>query len=264
MFAPSKIGRIYNWRPDLPDYRDVPYRAAKPVPLPRQVDLRAHCSPVEDQGALGSCTGQAFAAALEFVQNKEGEPFRDMSRLFIYYIERHAEGTIHDDAGAYIRDGAKGLAMFGCCTEDLWPYDIARFADMPPAAAFADALTRKVTAYRRIVGLRDMKQCLAEGYPFVFGFSVYSDFESTDTAGDGVLEMPKPRERSLGGHAVLAVGYDDDANVMIVRNSWGATWGMDGYFVMPYDYIGDPRLADDMWTIRAWWEWEDDSTEVAA
>ena len=95
-----------------------------------------------------------------------------------------------------------------------------------------------------------MKGCLAAGYPFVFGFAVYESFESKEVAQSGVVPMPKPGERVLGGHAVMAVGYDDEQRNFIVRNSWGSGWGQDGYFLMPYHYLHDPNLASDFWTVR--------------
>jgi C1A family cysteine protease len=58
--------------------------------------------------------------------------------------------------------------------------------------------------------------------------------------------MPVDGER---GHAVLMVGYDDATQRVIVRNSWGASWGQGGYFTMPYQYVVDRNLASDLWTI---------------
>lgn len=95
-----------------------------------------------------------------------------------------------------------------------------------------------------------MRSCLADGFPFVFGFTVYESFESQQVAKSGVVSMPKPTERALGGHAVLGVGYNDAKKTFIVRNSWGDDWGQKGYFIMPYKYLSDRNLADDFWTIR--------------
>jgi C1A family cysteine protease len=173
-----------------------------------------------------------------------------LSRLFIYYNERAMEGTINDDAGAMIRDGVKSLVKLGVCSEKNWPYKSAKFTNKPPAACYKEASDHQVTSYHRIISLQQMRQCLAEGYPFVFGFSVYEAFESDAVAKTGKLNLPKPSEKQLGGHAVMAVGYDDSAKRVLVRNSWGADWGIKGYFTMPYDYISDGNLADDLWTIR--------------
>jgi C1A family cysteine protease len=95
-----------------------------------------------------------------------------------------------------------------------------------------------------------MRSCLAEGFPFVFGFTVYASFESAKVANTGVVPMPVLAEKVLGGHAVLAVGYNDKQKRFLVRNSWGTGWGMSGYFTIPYAYLTDSNLADDMWTIR--------------
>jgi C1A family cysteine protease len=253
MSKPSKVNQWYGWVPDRPDHRDKLYAAiAKPPKkLPNSVDLRAGCSPIEDQGRLGSCTANALVGNLEFLEKKAGKLVADLSRLFVYYDERVIEGTVNEDAGAMIRDGVKSLVKQGVCTEKKWPYQISRFAVKPSAACYREALTHQVRSYHRILGLRQMKQCLAEGYPFVFGFSVYEAFESEAVAKSGELDLPKPNEAQVGGHAIMAVGYDDNTNRLLIRNSWGADWGLQGYFTMPYDYASDDNLADDFWTLRA-------------
>ena len=251
--AKAKAGRHgYGWVPDLPDHRDYFFSAVPRIPraLPGSVDLRPLCSTVEDQGALGSCTANALAGALEFLEKKDKVPFVDCSRLFIYYNERVIEHSTKYDNGAMIRDGIKTLAKQGACSEKTWPYVIAKFAVKPPSASYKEALTRQITSYHRILTLDEMRTCLADGYPFVFGFTVYESFESQQVAKTGTVGMPKPKERVLGGHAVLAVGYDDRRKRFTVRNSWGAGWGMKGYFTMPYGYCASRDLADDFWTIR--------------
>jgi len=95
-----------------------------------------------------------------------------------------------------------------------------------------------------------LKGCLASGYPFVFGFTVYQSFESAQVAKTGIVPMPAPHEAVVGGHAVLAVGYDDASQQFIVRNSWGDGWGIKGYFMMPYGYLTDTSLSDDFWTVQ--------------
>lgn len=251
-FPPAVRRAMYGWLPDIPDNRDMLYRALpKPtVTLPAKVDLRPLCSPVENQEELGSCTANALAGALEYLMNRGKAPFADMSRLFIYYNERVIEGTVKADAGAMIRDGIKTLVKQGACTEKKWPYVITKFAMKPPKACYTEALNYQILTYSRINTLDEMRACLAEGYPVVFGFSVYDGFESQRVAKTGVLDMPTKGEKMLGGHAVLAVGYDDAIKRIIVRNSWGTGWGMNGYFTMPYDYVANRNLADDLWTIR--------------
>lgn len=250
--APDVRKTVYGWLPDIPDNRDFRYGAVRKLPkkLPAKVDLRRGCSPVEDQKDLGSCTANALAGALEFLMKKDKVPFADMSRLFIYYNERAIEHSIRTDSGAMLRDGIKTLAKQGACTEKNWPYDIAKFAAKPPKRCYTEALNYQILSYARLNTLEEMRACLADGFPFVFGFSVYECFESAKVAKDGILSMPAAGESLLGGHAVLAVGYDDTAKRLIVRNSWGTDWGKKGYFTMPYGYVTDRDLSDDFWTIR--------------
>jgi C1A family cysteine protease len=106
-------------------------------------------------------------------------------------------------------------------------------------------------SYQRVVrSLPQLRGCLAEGFPFIFGFTVYESFESDAVASTGVAPMPGPGERVLGGHAVLAVGYDDADQRFLVRNSWGTKWGNGGYFTMPYAYLTERNLSSDFWTLR--------------
>ncbi|NVN89272.1 MAG: C1 family peptidase [Desulfuromonadales bacterium] len=250
--APDIRKVIYGWLPDIPDNRDHLYGVVRKIPakLPAKIDLRKGCSPVEDQKELGSCTANALAGALEFLMNKDKAPYVDISRLFIYYNERVMENSIRTDSGAMIRDGIKTLVKQGACSEKSWPYDITRFASKPPKPCYTEALEHQILSYARINTLDEMRACLAEGYPFVFGFSVYEGFESQQVAKTGVLDLPKQGEKMVGGHAVLGVGYDDAAKRFMVRNSWGTDWGKKGYFTMPYEYVADRNLSDDFWTIR--------------
>lgn len=246
----------YGWRPDLPDHRDLTYSAPRLVaPLPPAVDLRPGCPPVYDQGQLGSCTGNAIAGAFEFDLLKQKARDFVPSRLFVYYNERAMEGSVGVDAGAQIRDGVKSLAKLGVCDEALWPYSDAipgPFQRKPTPECYADAAKHRVLTYLRVPrSLPIFKVCLAAGYPFIFGFTVYEGFESVEVACDGVANLPLLGESVLGGHAALCVGYDDASQRVLVRNSWGPGWGQAGYFTMPYAYLLDPGLSDDFWTLRA-------------
>jgi C1A family cysteine protease len=249
---PRQVKR-FGWVPDLPDARDYRY-AAPPeylTRLPASVDLRDRCpKEIYDQGQVGSCTANAIGCAFEFELLKQGARSFTPSRLFIYYNERIVEGTIDVDSGAMIRDGIKSVHKQGVCPEQDWPYDVSKLAEKPPQSCYDDALDHQVTSYRRIPRVLDqMKGCLASGHPFVFGFTAYESFDSDEVARTGVAPMPTPEEHLIGGHAVLAVGYDDAEQRLLVRNSRGDQWGMGGYFTMPYAYLTERSLSSDFWSI---------------
>ena len=244
----------YGWIPDIPDHRDHLYAApvVNLAKLPKKVDLRPQCPKVVyDQGQLGSCTGNAIAGAFQFERHKQKlKPDFIPSRLFIYYNERVIEGTVGfgqrrvDPRRHQERGDARRLPR-----KASGPTTSRSSRRSRPKAAFTQALRYKAIQYQRVSRiLNQMKGCMASGYPFVFGFSVYESFESQAVARTGVVPMPAPSETLLGGHAVLAVGYDDATQRFIVRNSWGPKWGMRGYFTMPYDYLLDAgsvgRLLD--------------------
>ncbi len=243
----------YGWIPDIPDARDhVLHLSKKASALPPSVDLRPQCAPVYDQGQLGSCTANAIAGAIEFDQRKEqlAQIFTP-SRLFIYYNERVVENSVDSDAGAQIRDGIKSVASQGVCAESLWPYAADQFATRPSAPCYKIARTHPAVNYSRVPqDTNQLKACLAAGYPFVLGITVYESFESDEVAHSGVVPLPQASETALGGHAVMAAGYDDASQRFLVRNSWGSDWGMGGYFTIPYAYLTDDNLASDFWTIR--------------
>lgn len=245
--------RHYGWTPDRPDQRDHIYSAhwLDLLKLPQSVDLRPGCPAVYDQGQLGSCTANAIAGAIEYDQIRQRLSESTPSRLFIYWNERVMERTTNSDSGAMIRDGIKSVNRQGACAESLWPYDISQFAVRPPDSCFIAAQQHRTVAYQRVPqSLSQMKAVLASGYPFVFGFTVYESFESQEVAQTGKVPMPGHYEAVLGGHAVVAVGYDDVAQVFIVRNSWSAQWGDQGYCYMPYAYLLSHGLASDFWTIK--------------
>jgi C1A family cysteine protease len=248
-------GIFFGWKPELPDHRDLPYAAMrlsleKPLALPAQVDLRPHCPPVYDQAQLGSCTANAIAGAFQFDRRKQNLPDFVPSRLFIYYNERAMEGSVPTDAGAFIRDGIKSVGKQGVCKETQWPYNISKFAAKPPKSCYTNAMKYKAITYFRLnnANLDELKSCLAAGYPFVFGFVVYNSFFQGDT-NHGLVPMPG-NEPTIGGHAVLAVGYNDTTQRFTIRNSWGPTKGDQGYYYMPYQYLTTTSLSDDFWTVR--------------
>lgn len=238
--------RNYSWRPDVADHRDHTYSATGPVP--NHVDRIGLGNPIEDQGQLGSCTGNASTSAAEIVC-KLTYP---LSRLMSYYDGRLIEGTVNQDSGCMIRDVIKGISTYGVCRESYYPYNIARFTRKPSQRAYTDGkkLLPKIKAYQRLSTLADVKAALAAGLPVVFGFSVPEFFESQQVADNGIVRVPTRSDKIIGGHAVVAVGYDDrDPKPFVwVRNSWGTNWGIDGYFKMDQGWW-NTRLVDDMWVI---------------
>lgn len=243
---------FFGWTPDTPDHRDVIFKLPKKLKkLPTQVDLRSNDVVVFDQGSLGSCTANAISTAFIYNLVKQEETMFVPSRLFIYYNTRLLEGNIDRDSGATLRNTVKSINKVGLCEEPFWPYDIKKFKSKPPVKSYDDAKGNKAVKYERLSrSLYDFKSCLASGYPFVCGFAVYESFQTKEVAKTGKMVMPGPNESSLGGHAVLVVGYDDETQCFIVRNSWGTKWGDKGHFYMPYEYLLNRNLSDDFWVIQ--------------
>lgn len=240
--------RRYTWCPDVPDHRDIIFKL-KASTLPDKVDIIGKDNPIEDQGNLGSCTGNSSTSMLEIKLGTQG-----LSRLFAYYSGRLIEGTVNQDSGCQIRDVIKGLMQYGVAQETVWPYTISKFKTKPSTKAYTDAqqIIAQITAaglqYQRVTCLEDLLHSLSLGNPVTFGFSVPQSFENLPKSG--VLAMPKKKEAMIGGHAVVAVGYDSTKSFVWVRNSWGPNWGLNGYFKMPFKYFTDERrLVDDMWTL---------------
>ena len=248
------VQRSYRLKHDKQDIRDKIYYAStikQPSQLPKLVDLRKYLSPVVDQGELGSCTANAIASGLgEYFQKIARKQFTSLSRLDLYWWERFIEGTVDKDSGAEIRDGMKVFNQLGIAPENDYPYDITTFTNEPTPQAILDATIFKISKYNRVQNLNSLKIALAEGLPVVTGIQVYESFESDAVAQTGIVPMPDPdNEQLLGGHAVLAVGYDDSKKQVIMRNSWGISWGDKGYFYLPYTYFTDPNgYVADMWT----------------
>ncbi|AFD00855.1 Cysteine protease [Methanocella conradii HZ254] len=267
------------WRPDYPDFRDytVANDNVKPMfgkvgvldadgtSLPKSVDLRKWCSPVEDQGMLGSCTANAGVGLVEYFERKAFGKHIDASRLFLYKATRtlmHETG----DTGAFLRTTMGALALFGVPPEEYWPYDVSRFDEEPVTFCYAFAQNYQSIKYVRLdpantpskETLGQVKANLAAGMPAMFGFTVYSSI--TQAEKDGKIPFPSKGERIEGGHAVLAVGYDDALKVknemdgrqttgaFLIRNSWGIGWGCEGYGWLPYEYALK-GLAEDWWTL---------------
>lgn len=270
----TTVPRGLGWHRDLPDFRDYNQKSAaivairgKSKPLkramksaPKKVDLRAWCSPIEDQGNLGSCTANAGVALLEYFENRAHGRHLDASRLFLYKASRNLLKWTGDQ-GAYLRTAMKAMVLFGVPPEEYWPYRISDFEKEPTSFCYAFAASYKTLKYYRLdppgqplaETLDAVKENLGGGLPAMFGFTVYS---SIPPMGDGKGEIPFPQtgDRVEGGHAVVAVGYDDgkkiagDTGALLIRNSWGTGWGTEGYGWLPYRYVTE-GLADDFWSL---------------
>jgi C1A family cysteine protease len=249
---PSRTIKGYGWTPDVPDIRDYQYsktlKLGRPTSTPDAVDLRAFMPPVVDQGNEGTCTLRSTIGMLMHNQIITGQQLVNLSTYFGYYNARALEGSTITDSGAMLRDVIASLATTGICPEPLWPDNPANLNVKPPQAAY-DAAKYKVGIYARLNSLDDMFVCLAGGHPFVFGMSVYEAFESDETARTGNVFMPGANEKQVGAHAVCAVGYIKSRDRLIVRNSWGPSWGMAGYFTLPFSYATNRGLCDDFWTV---------------
>jgi C1A family cysteine protease len=242
------------WTRDIPDTRDVSFETTRDIriaPLPAKVDLRKMMPAIYFQGTLGSCTAHAIGAGFEYCKKKQKRISFMPSRLFIYYNEREIENTINKDNGAQIRSGMKVSKKFGFCKETNWPYDGEGnlFKNKPSDVCYNEALNHQLLSYEKVrQNVNAMKTCLADGLPFVFGIEIFSSIY--DVGKDGMIPMPKAKEKHVGGHAILCVGYDEKNKVFIIRNSWDTEWGDKGYGYMPYDYLTSTELSDSFWTMK--------------
>jgi C1A family cysteine protease len=269
------------WLPDYPDFRDytedqatikpllksigVTATAAK-TGLPSAVDLRAWCSPIENQGSLGSCTANAGVAIVEYFERRASGKHIDASRLFLYKVTRN---MLHwtGDTGAFLRTTMGALALFGVPPEEYWKYNVADYEKEPPAFCYAFAQNYQAIRYYRLdpagtsktALLSRIKTYLSKGLPSMFGFTVFSSYSQASASGK--LPYPTKGEKIVGGHAVVAVGYDDNLIItnsypgstqtkgaILIRNSWGTGWGDNGYGWLPYDFVLN-GLAVDWWSL---------------
>jgi C1A family cysteine protease len=264
----SKFGM--GWQRDLPDIRDYTpdhdeigslfhkSKALKPpkAGIAKSVDLTSYCSPIENQGALGSCTANAGVGLFEYYERRAFGEHIDASRLFLYKVTRN---LLHwtGDTGAWLRTTMKAMVLFGVPPEEYYPYDPSKFDDEPGAFCYAFGQNYQSIKYYRLdragssTGklLTRIKNFLAAGYPSMFGFTVYNYGNEK-----GEFAFPGPGDAVKGGHAVVAVGYDDNRKIgdkkgaIKIRNSWGTDWGEGGYGWLPYAYI-EAGLADDFWSL---------------
>lgn len=270
----KKVHHLRGWIRDTPDNRDLIFRAPHTfaATLPTTFDLRECMKevPVEDQGQIGSCVGCASASAMEYLKDgcspslppDDDSSHTDYSRLFLYFGGRYIGGYVGVDAGCQIRDVIKVLARQGVPEESYWPYNTSMWAQQPSFAAFENARKNLAVDYRRVVGLQQTKQAIAMGYPVIFGMILYTSFEKSVVAKTGAVPFPQRfglfRERAIGGHCMLAVGYDDNMpyggakkgkGCIITRNSWGLEHGDAGHLYIPYPCFDSPSMVSDSWCL---------------
>ena len=262
--APSLPSRGFGWvrdRPDPSDRRLAAPSFANPATRPTAKDLSSQFPTPYDQGQVGSCTANAVAAAVQYARKVHGKPDGFVpSRLFIYYYERLAEGQLYTDTGAQIRDGIKAVVDHGVPKERSWEYENipgdptthvfpsgCRAVTQPPAGVVAEAAKYRTISYAPLKqDAVSLETCIASGYPFVFGFTVFDNLTESMTH----LRKPGPNDHiTPAGHAVLATGYDQHARTFKIRNSWGPGCHTGGYFQMDYDYVLDSGLAADFWVV---------------
>jgi len=228
------------------DKRDFIFSTLKGeiIVLPSFIDMRNLMPPIYDQLQLGSCTANSSTSYDVFLYNNKVE----LSRLFEYYKVREIEGTVNEDSGATNRDNVKSINKSGICEKSLMPYDISKFTIPPIEEAIINAKQYTISSYVALSNLSDIKQALAISKPVILGMDVFESFEGSKIAKTGKMPMPLKKEQNLGGHSVLVIGYVDAGSYLIVRNSWGSSWGDKGCFYMPYKYL--TKYTFDYWIMN--------------
>lgn len=242
--ADLKIKRL-NILPMVPDERDYVYKLKKNK-VADEVDLRQYDSPVEDQGALGSCVGNAICNAFELLAKQLfPDKFQELSKLYVYYHSRFFDESIDSDTGSYLRDGLKAAKNYGICTEALWPYDTTKFDSQPSPKCYLDGFKRYITQYEILYTTEEMVEALNAKKPVVVAMEVFDSFNQV-TKDNPMVPIPNGYGYSIGLHAVAIVGYSIPKKQFLLKNSWGTNWGDKGYAWIPFTYIDN--FASERWT----------------
>ena len=251
----SRLGRRYGHIKDTfnPNHKvmQVPHFNAGELPTSfSNIDLMV---PIYDQLNTSSCTGNSYLAQIEAERIRQGLPALNGSRLFPYYNGRLVEGNTSQDCGAQICDVQAGGNRYGVCLESSYPFSQDNVTVQPSPLAYSEALKFKTINFQKVPqSIPVIKYLLSQRYTVNLGIQVYESFESDEVARTGIVPMPdKVKEQLMGGHAVLIIGFSDDTQTFLVRNSWGSGWGQQGgYFTLPYSYVADPSLASDLWVVE--------------
>lgn len=236
-----------------PRFRQNPQPRFRPVAPPVKSSLQSTLAPVLDQGNLGSCVSNAVSNTMKCIDIKNNRSNRVglYSRLFNYYNTRILENSVFNDDGCQIRNAVKVINKIGSTDEIIWPYTISKFRDKPTQTAYSDAVTKKITKYRRVNQTRtDIKSCINSGYPVIIGFLCFSSMFTLNAFNTGNIPMPKRGEQIYGGHCVIIVGYNDATQTYDFQNSWGTSWGNQGFGTIPYAFIENPNYATDFWMVE--------------
>jgi len=210
--------------------------------LPEEFTLKdKFTQPIQTQSHIPSCVAHAISSLIYYRMTRES------SRLFTYYNARLIEGSIGKFVGTTIESGIQTLSKWGWCDEANWEYNTNKCNIAPSSSLYVEAEQNKIANAKRLPRDLDvLKTALCSGDPFCLGFLVFEEFEGAEE--NGVVKLPKDTTSPMGGHAVLAVGYSDSRQCILARNSFGPTWGDEGYLWIPYDYLTTEELSDDFWT----------------
>lgn len=220
--------------------------------LPERIDLRALCSPIEDQGTIGSCAANAAVGALEYHQRRSNLPDTDLSRLFVYYNARRLAGNEAQDSGTFIHHAMAAILAYGACPEAMWPYQKAMWATRPIDPCYTAASGFAAIMYARAAPGDACKAALVASLPIVFGAVLPAEMLQREAAATGRIEVPRGAwPEPGGGHAMLIVGYDDARGCWLIRNSWGADWGDGGYAQVPYEVMERYGIPGQFWVLGA-------------
>lgn len=202
-----------------------------------------------EQGNMDSCVPTCLSTIFYYNSFKQGNylNFR-ISRLFLYYNARELYQEISDDNGARIIDCIKILKKIGSPPEMAHPYNEKFIYKKPNNLSF------KLAKYCKLLGFKELqrneiKKNLLLNYPVICGIKVYDNFNNEKTIKTGKVLLPENNDEIIGGHSIIIVGYDDNKQKYTFINSWGKSWGNDGFGYIPYDYINNVDLADEFFIL---------------